>query len=53
MRVDLLTSSSHHERPGNYGITVDQNGIGWFGGNGLQRCDFEKGGNCEARAATA
>jgi len=33
--------------PGNYGIGVDQNGIAWYGGSGLQRCDFDQGGNCQ------
>jgi hypothetical protein len=49
MRLDLATSRSRHERPGNYGITVDQNGIAWFGGHGLFRCDFDVGGNCEGK----
>ncbi|MBK7829689.1 hypothetical protein [Nannocystis sp.] len=48
MRVDLLTDTvKTMNAPGNYGIAVDQNGIAWFGGSGLQRCDFEIGGNCE------
>jgi len=50
MRVDLLTDqTTTMNAPGNYGITVDQNGIAWFGGSGLQRCDFELGGNCVAK----
>ena len=50
MRVDLLTSMvTTMNAPGNYGIAVDANGIGWFGGSGLQRCDFTKGGNCEGK----
>ena len=47
MRTDLLTDiTTTMNAPGNYGITVDQNGIAWFGGSGLQRCDFELGGDC-------
>jgi hypothetical protein len=54
MRVDLLTDVvKTMNAPGNYGIAVDQNGIGWFGGSGLQRCDFEKGGNCEAKGGNS
>jgi hypothetical protein len=50
MRVDLTNDTvTTMNAPGNYGITVDQNGIGWFGGSGLQRCDFDIGGNCEAK----
>ena len=25
--------------------------IGWFGGSGLQRCDFDQGGNCQGFGA--
>ncbi len=50
MRTDLLTDiTTTMNAPGNYGITVDQNGIAWFGGSGLYRCDFELGGNCVAK----
>jgi hypothetical protein len=50
MRVDLTNDTvKTMSAPGNYGITVDQNGIAWFGGSGLYRCDFDIGGNCEAK----
>jgi hypothetical protein len=50
MRLDLTDSSvKTMDAPGNYGITVDQNGIAFFGGDGLQRCDFEVGGLCESK----
>lgn len=50
MRVNLTNDSvTTMNAPGNYGITVDQSGIGWFGGSGLYRCDFDIGGNCEAK----
>jgi hypothetical protein len=48
MRVDLKDDSIvTMTAPGNYGIAVDQNGIGWFGGSGLLRCDFDQGGACQ------
>ena len=50
MRLNLVDNSiDTMNADGNYGITVDQSGIAFFGGNGLQRCDFEIGGNCEAK----
>lgn len=50
MRLDLTDDSVETmQADGNYGITVDQNGIAFFGGNGLQRCDFEVGGVCESK----
>ncbi len=50
MRLDLTDSTvKTMDAPGNYGITVDQNGIAFFGGEGLQRCDFEVGGLCESK----
>ena len=50
MRVDLTNDTvKTMNAPGNYGITVDQNGIAWYGGSGLQRCDFNVGGNCEPK----
>ena len=50
MRVDLKDKSvKTMNAPGNYGITVDKNGIAFFGGEGLQRCDFDIGGDCEAK----
>lgn len=50
MRLDLTDDSVETmQADGNYGITVDQNGIAFFGGNGLLRCDFEVGGVCEAK----
>jgi len=50
MRVDLVDKSvKTMNAPGNYGITVDTNGIAFFGGDGLQRCDFDIGGNCESK----
>ncbi len=51
MRIDLANNytAKTMNAPGNYGIAVDQNGIAWFGGSGLQRCDFEVGGNCVAK----
>ena len=49
MRVDLANNNqiTTMSAPGNYGIAVDQNGIGIFGGSGLLRCDFDKGGACQ------
>jgi hypothetical protein len=48
MRMDLGDDSIvTMNAPGNYGIAVDQNGIAWFGGQGLQRCDFDMGGDCQ------
>ncbi len=48
MRIDLTDDSIvTMSAPGNYGIAVDQNGIGVFGGSGLLLCDFDKGGACQ------
>lgn len=53
MRVDLTNDTvKTMNAPGNYGITVDQNGIGWFGGSGLYRCDFNAV-NCEAKGGNS
>lgn len=54
-RIDLANNyqATTMNAPGNYGIAVDQNGIGWFGGSGLQRCDFTKGGNCENKGGSS
>lgn len=51
MRINLANNyaATTMNAPGNYGIAVDQNGIAWFGGSGLQRCDFEIGGNCQSK----
>jgi len=50
MRLDLNDKSvTTMNASGNYGITVDQNGIAFFGGDGLFRCDFDVGGNCEGK----
>ncbi len=50
MRLDLTDSSvKTMNASGNYGITVDKSGIAFFGGDGLQRCDFDIGGDCEAK----
>lgn len=47
-RIDLNNFSvTTMNAPGNYGIAVDQNGIAWYGGSGLQRCDFTMGGTCQ------
>jgi len=51
MRVDLTDYSvDTMNAPGNYGIAIDGEGIGWFGGYPLARCDFEVGGDCEVIA---
>lgn len=44
MRVDLTDNTvKTMNAPWNYGIAVDAAGIAWFGGLGLQRCDFDSG----------
>jgi sugar lactone lactonase YvrE len=46
VRVDISNLAApvlnHKHACGNYGITVDTSGVGWFSGcGGLQRCDFD------------
>lgn len=55
MRVDLTDDSVvTMGAPNNYGIAVDDNGIGWFAGFGtLVRCDFDVGGQCQVIANTS
>ena len=51
MRIDLTDDSvTTMTAPGNYGIAIDDAGVGWFGGSPLTRCDFEVGGACEVIA---
>ncbi|MBL9100063.1 MAG: hypothetical protein JNL82_03840 [Myxococcales bacterium] len=52
MRIDLTDNYSvtTMNAQGNYGIAIDQNGIGWFGGYPLTRCDFDMGGDCQVVA---
>jgi hypothetical protein len=51
MRIDLTDDSVvTMNAPNNYGIAIDDDGIGWFAGFPLSRCDFDVGGDCTAIA---